>query len=110
MEPEIAAGRPNRRPTHPGELLRDVTIPATGRPVSEIAALLGITRQQFHRVLSGESAVSPAMAHRLGKLCGNGPGIWARMQLACDLWDAERELGDALDAIPTLYPYPRQES
>ena len=34
---------PNRCPTHPGELLRDV-IPATGKSKAEIAALLGISR------------------------------------------------------------------
>jgi plasmid maintenance system antidote protein VapI len=40
------------------------------------------------------------MAVRLGKLCGNGPGIWLRMQQARDLWQAERDLAEAVEKIP----------
>jgi plasmid maintenance system antidote protein VapI len=43
------------------------------------------------------------MALRLGKLCGNGPGVWLRMQQAHDLWKAERDLAEAVAAIPTLH-------
>jgi antitoxin HigA-1 len=39
------------------------------------------------------------MAVRLGKWCGNGPGLWLRMQQAFDLWHAERALGATLAGI-----------
>ena len=49
---EYAAKRdPNRCPTHPGELLREV-IDATGRSKTEIAALLGISRQHLYDILA----------------------------------------------------------
>jgi hypothetical protein len=38
----------NRCPTHPGELLREDVIPATGKTKTEIAALLGIFRQHLY--------------------------------------------------------------
>lgn len=41
------------------------------------------------------------MALRLGKFCGNGPGLWLRMQQAYDLWDAERALKAEIAKIPT---------
>jgi plasmid maintenance system antidote protein VapI len=41
------------------------------------------------------------MAVRLGKFCGNGPGLWLRLQQTYDLWHAERLLADALERIPT---------
>jgi plasmid maintenance system antidote protein VapI len=41
----------NRCPTHPGELLREV-IPVTGKTRSEIAALLGISRQHLYDILN----------------------------------------------------------
>jgi plasmid maintenance system antidote protein VapI len=41
----------NRWPTHPGAQLRDEIIPATGRTKSEIAGLLGISRQHLYDVL-----------------------------------------------------------
>lgn len=38
---------PERCPTHPGELLREDIIPATGRSKVEIARMLGISRQPW---------------------------------------------------------------
>lgn len=90
---------PNRAPTHPGELLRDV-IPATGKTKTEIAALLGISRQHLYDILNGNKPVSPEVAVRLGKLFGNGAGLWLRMQSAFDQWHAERTVD--VSAIPTL--------
>ncbi len=62
----------NRCPTHPGALLRDEIIPATGRTKSEIAGLLGISRQHLYDILQERKPVSPAVAVRLGKLFGDG--------------------------------------
>ena len=42
------------------------------------------------------------MAHRIGKLFGNGPRLWANMQEAVDLWDAEREHRKDYARIQTL--------
>jgi len=39
----------------------------------------------LHRLFAGTIGVSPEMAVRLGKLCGNGPGLWLRMQAEYDL-------------------------
>jgi len=48
-------------------------LPALGRrSVVEIVALLGVSRQTLHRMMSGSTAISPDLAVRLGKLCGNG--------------------------------------
>ena len=90
----------NRGPSHPGELLREDVIPATGRTKTEIAALLGISRQHLHDILEERKPVSPAVAVRLGKLFGNGAGVWVRMQAAYDTWHAEREIDTA--KIPTI--------
>jgi plasmid maintenance system antidote protein VapI len=52
--------------------------------------------------MAGEMAISPDMAARLGKLCGNGPGIWIRLQGRYDTWEATRRLRKELKKIPTL--------
>ncbi len=94
---EHAANRdPNRCPIHPGELLREDVLPALGMNVTEVAEALNVTRQTLHRILAG---ITPAMALRLGKFCGNGPAIWLRMQEAHDLWHAERAMADELARI-----------
>jgi len=93
----------DRRPTHPGEVLREDVFPALGLSTAILAENLGVTRQQLHRVLAETAGVSPEMAVRLGKLLGNGPQMWIRMQEAVDLWTAERKLAEQLDRIPTLH-------
>jgi addiction module HigA family antidote len=98
----LVSGRPAWRPSHPGALLREDILPALGIGVSEAADYLHVSRQMLHRILAEESAVSPEMAVRLGKLCGDGPRIWLAMQQAHDLWQAERDLADEVGHIPTL--------
>src|SRR5258706_11880122 len=90
----------NRCTTHPGALLRDDIIPATGRTKAEIAGLLGISRQHLYDILRERKPVSPAIAVRLGKLFGDGAGIWTRMQAAYDTWHAERT--EDVSRIPTI--------
>lgn len=96
----VAKRYSGRRPTHPGALLREDVIPATGRTKAEIAQLLGISRQHLYDVLRERKPVSPAVAVRLGKLFGDGAGVWIRMQAAYDTWNAERQ--EDVSKIPTL--------
>ena len=70
---------------HPGELLREDVLPALGRPRVEIARLLGMSRQALHAILIGRAAVTPIVALKLGKLCGNGPELWLNLQTRYDL-------------------------
>lgn len=80
-----------RCPTHPGALLREDVIPATGRTKSEIASLLGISRRRLYAILGERKPVSPSVAVRLGKLFGDGGGVWTRMQAAYDTWQAKQK-------------------
>lgn len=89
-----------RCPSHPGALLRDDMIPATGRTKSEIANLLKISRKHLYDILREHKPVSPSVAVRLGKLFGDGAGVWTRMQAAYDTWHAEQE--EDVSGIPTI--------
>lgn len=94
-------GNPAIPPPHPGVIIRDDVLPALGLSVSEAARQLGITRQTLHRIMNGSMAISPEMAVRLGKFCGNGPWLWIRMQAAHDLWHAEKRMAQKIASIPT---------
>lgn len=96
----VARRNPARCPTHPGALLRKDVIPATGRTKSEIASLLGISRRHLYDILGERKPVSPSVAVRLGKLFGDGAGVWTRMQAAYDTWQAEQE--EDVSGIPTI--------
>ena len=92
----------NMRPIHPGELLREDVLPAIARPKTEIARLLGISRQTLYDILNEKQPVTPAMALRFARMFGGSAESWVNMQRNYDLKIAERELGKALDAIPRL--------
>ena len=89
-------------PMHPGEMLREDVLPALGRPKTEIARLLGISRQTLYDILNEKQPVTAGMALRLAKMFGGSGESWLNMQRNYDLKIAERELGDALEGIPRL--------
>jgi len=89
-------------PMHPGEHLREDILPALGRPKAEIARLLGISRQTLYDVLAEKQPVTANLAVRLGKLCGDGPDVWLRLQQNYDREIAEESLRRVLPKIPTL--------
>jgi antitoxin HigA-1 len=87
----------------PGEMLREDILPALGRPKTEIAELLGVSRQTLYDILDEKQPVTVNMALRLDKLCGDGPRIWLAMQQAYDMQIAEREMAAEIEKIPTLH-------
>jgi addiction module HigA family antidote len=91
---------PERIPTHPGAILREDMLPALGLTPPAVAKALGISRQMLNRILSEKAPVTPAMAVRLGKYCGNGPEFWANMQTLHDLAVAKRQLAAQVAKIP----------
>ena len=95
-----AQHQPEMEPAHPGAILREDVLPALELTVTEAARQLLVSRQMLHSILAGKSAVTPEMAVRLGRFCGNGASFWLRIQTAHDLWHAERKLRDEVRKIP----------
>ena len=97
----MVAREPRMSPVHPGEMLREEVLPALKLSVSEAARQLGVSRQTLHRIMAGTNSITPEMAVRIGKFCGNGPGLWLRIQQRYDLWHVEQRLRNEIDKIPT---------
>ena len=91
-----------RRPTHPGEMLREDFLPDYGLTAAGLANAMRVSRQSVNELLRGRRAVSPEMALRLGKLFGNSPAFWLNAQRAVDLWDAAQVIKDDVAGIKTL--------
>lgn len=88
-----------RKPTHPGAVLREDIFPEVGLSVSEMARRLRMSRQSLHRILAEEQPITPATALKLAKMLNTSPDVWLNMQRAVDLWKEQRELADVLDDI-----------
>jgi addiction module HigA family antidote len=81
-----------RRPTHSGAFLREIVVPAIRASKVEIAAALGVSRQSLYDILAEKQPVTPATAARLAAVFGTSAASWLKMQVAYDLWHAEREI------------------
>ncbi len=101
MTEHIAKRKPNRPPTHPGALLGEDILPALELSVAETARRLHVSRRTLHDLLAERKGFTPEMALRIGKLAGNGPALWLRMQQDYDLWHAERALAAELRTMRT---------
>ena len=94
--------RMKRRPTHPGEMLREDFLRDYGLTVSRLAEALGVSRQSINELLRGRRAVSPEMSLRLSRLFGNSPEFWLNAQRAVDLWDAAQAIKKDVARIKPL--------
>jgi antitoxin HigA-1 len=94
--------RMKRRPTHPGEMLREDFLADFGLSVLQLAEAVGVSRQSINELLRGRLAVSPEMSLRLAKLFGNSPEFWLNAQRAVDLWDAAEAIKDDVARIKPL--------
>ena len=83
---------PDRCPTHPGAMLRDIVLPATGLSKSEIAEGLRVSRQTLYDILAERQPITPQMAVKLAAAFDTSASSWLNMQTAFDVWHAERSV------------------
>jgi len=81
----------HRKPTHPGEVLREDVIIPLGLTVTEAAKRLGVTRKTLSALINCKASLSPEMAVRVGKATKTTPESWLYMQAKLDLWIAEQK-------------------
>lgn len=101
MRTEILNNR-KRRPTHPGELLREDVMPHLDITQGRLAELLHVSRQTINEIVTEKRSVTMDMAYRLGRLFGMDPSTWIRMQEAVDAWDTLRKHREEYDAIEPI--------
>lgn len=76
-----------RRPTHPGNVLREETLPAARLTQSELATRLGVSRSTVSDLVHERRSVNPDLAHRLARVFDTSPEFWLRLQEAVDVWE-----------------------
>ena len=95
-------GSMQRKPTHPGEMLREDFMPDYSLSVAGLAESLGVSRQSVNELLRERRALSPEMALRLARLFGNSPEFWLNAQRAVDLWTAAQSVKEEVARIKPL--------
>jgi addiction module HigA family antidote len=86
-------------PPHPGEVLQDTVL--SEMTVTEFAKRLEVSRVALSRVVNGRAAVSAELAIRLAAALGGSAETWLRMQVAYDLWQAQKKRRPKIRPIET---------
>lgn len=81
-----------RRPTPPGEMLLEEFLKPAGITQVALAAKMGVPIQRVNGVISGRRAVTAETALLLSRALGTTPELWLNLQVAVDLWDAQRRM------------------
>ncbi|MDY6947839.1 MAG: HigA family addiction module antitoxin [Pseudomonadota bacterium] len=76
-------------PPHPGDVLQDTVL--REMTVTELAKRLSVSRVALNRVVNSRAAVSADLAIRLAAALGGSAETWMRMQVAYDLWHAQKK-------------------
>lgn len=81
----------NRKPTHPGAIIREDILPSLNISQTELADRLGVSRRTVSQILHEHRPLTPDMAIRLAHFLGTTPESWLNMQQALDVWELERK-------------------
>lgn len=92
--------RMTRKPTHPGEMIKEEYMKALRLTVTSLAERLGVSRKTLSTIVNERAAVSPDMALRLSRAFGTSPELWLNMQKSHDLWTAEQEDTGWANVVP----------
>lgn len=87
-------------PPHPGQFIKEVYLDELNISEREVAHKLKVAPSTFHRLVTGQTSLTPEMALRLSKTLGRTPESWLAMQDKYSLWILAQSLN--LDAVEKL--------
>jgi len=83
-----------RRPTSPGEILREEFLVPLKLTQKQVADSLGCDVKIVNRIVNGRTSVSAVMALKLAAAFRTTPEFWLNAQKAVDLYEAARRVVD----------------
>ena len=92
----------NRRPTHPGEILRYEYLEELNMTQQQLADAIGVTRVRINEIILGKRSISTDTAFRLAKYFNTTPEFWMGLQMNVDMWDTLRKRKKDYDSIHPL--------
>ena len=89
------------RAVHPGEILKDELAELSVTPTT-LARQIDVPPNRIGQIIAGKRCVTGDTALRLGHWFGVDPQFWLNLQTQFDLVAAERKVGEAVRALPTV--------
>jgi addiction module HigA family antidote len=92
-----------RKPTHPGEMLRDEFLVPMNISQRDLANAIHVPYQRINELVNQKRGVTPSTALRLGKFFGVSADFWLNLQIRCDLFKAQATEKRELDSIQDFH-------
>ena len=83
-----------RKPTHPGQILKEDYLEPLGVSITELSKVLGISRKTLSKIINERGSVTPEMALKLSRAFDTSPEFWINLQRNYDLWVAANKSKD----------------
>jgi len=77
----------NRKPTHPGEIIRYEYLEPYKMTQQQLADALGISRVRINELILGKRSLTPDTAFRLAKFFNTTADFWITLQVNFDMWN-----------------------
>jgi addiction module HigA family antidote len=98
-----------RRPTTPGDVLRQEILEQHKITQDDLAAAMKVSRYTINQLVNDRRSLTAEMALRLGVATSTSPQFWLNLQRAVDLFDARAELGEQLKKVRVILPPQTEE-
>jgi addiction module HigA family antidote len=82
----------SRPPTTPGEILLEEFFRPKNMTQVELAQRMAVPVQRVNTLIAGKRGVTAETAILLSRVFGTSAEFWMNLQIACDLYAAERRL------------------
>ena len=94
--------RTKRKPTSPGEILREEFLMPLGLTQKQLADHIGCDLKVINRIVNEKAQVTPKMAIKLSAAFNTSPDFWLNAQKASDLFTASLELKHLPEPLITI--------
>ena len=94
--------RPERRPSHPGEILLEIWLNELGLSQASFAEQLvkasggavkkSTMQTKLNEVISGKRSMSADFAVLISKVLNTEPRMWMNLQVQLDIWEAQEKV------------------
>ena len=82
----------NRKPTHPGEILREEFLAPLAVTQKQLANHLDCEVKVINRLVNGHTSITAVMALKLGATFKMTPDFWMNAQKAIDIYEASQSI------------------
>ena len=93
----------NRKPTHPGEMLKEEFLIPMNISQRELANAIHVPYQRVNELVNQKRGITPSTALRLAKFFDMSADFWLNLQIRCDLFKAQAIEKQEIDSIQDFH-------